>query len=31
MEYWKVGLMGFSELTEWLIGKIELTDHEKNK
>jgi hypothetical protein len=30
LECWNTGIMGFGELTEWVIGKIKLTNHKKN-
>jgi hypothetical protein len=31
MEQWNTGIMGFGELTEWVIGKIKLTNHKRNE
>jgi len=31
LELWNSGIMGFGELTEWVIGKIKLTNHKRNE
>jgi hypothetical protein len=31
LECWNTGIMGFGELTEWVIGKIKLTNHKRNE
>jgi hypothetical protein len=31
LECWKTGIMGFGELTEWIIGKIKLANHKRNE
>ena len=31
LECWNTGMMGFEELTEWVIGKIKLTNHKGNE
>ena len=31
LECWNTGIMGFGELTEWVIGKIKLTNHNRNE
>ncbi len=31
LECWNVGILGFGELTEWVIGEIKLTNHKRNE
>jgi hypothetical protein len=31
LECWNTGIMGFGELTEWVIGKTRLTKYERNE
>ena len=31
LEWWNDGIMDFGELTEWVIGKIKLTNHKRNE
>jgi hypothetical protein len=31
LELWNTGIMGFGELTEWVIGKIKLKTHKRNE
>ena len=31
LELWNTGILGFGELTEWVIGKIKLKTHKRNE